>query len=508
MLQPAVIHKKPAWLMNAIALLLVLATSGVLMYVFRNGAPPRMQFAALVAVVLLTPVVLKWQSGWMILYAYLPFNYFIRRFYLVFEGRQPEWGHDLMILIPDAIVILSGVGLLLSRFRLPKDKVPPDDNLIKAPLGLFILLCFLEIFNPYMGSVAAGVNGFRTLAMWCFMVFITQVVVQRREQLYSFMTIVIVTGALTGLYGAYQYLYGFPYYDELWAKLTNAKSQIIGDSMRAFSTFSFTSTFSHYMVIAFSAAVAAIGMKRLPMMLRLLGPFFIGCILLGLALTFVRSAFVGLFAAGLAGLLLASKPQGRWVRMAVALVVVGALVSVVPKSAGETSYSNESTSTLVTERVMSLSDPTKVGSMQVRFATWEYTLQASLKLPVGRGIGAGAASKLGGNGAVSSGAYTESQYFSILSELGWPGILLFLWINFAGAILTTRIHDRLRDPDLRMVARMCLMIQVGLLVVGIAGGAVLTVMPGGAFYWTALGIVTVLPRLDRAVDLEREGQPI
>src|SRR5688500_1419829 len=101
MLQPALIQKKPEWLMNAIALLLVLVTSGMLIYVFRNGPPPRMQFAALMCVLLLTPIVLKWQNGWMLLYAYLPFNYFIRRFYLVFEGPNPSWSHDLMILIPD-----------------------------------------------------------------------------------------------------------------------------------------------------------------------------------------------------------------------------------------------------------------------------------------------------------------------------------------------------------------------------------------------------------------------
>ena len=143
--------------------------------------------------------------------------------------------------------------------------------------------------------------------------------------------------------------------------------------------------------------------------------------------------------------------------------------------------------------------------MKVRFSTWEWTLQSSLKVPAGRGLGASAAGKLGGSNAVASAAYTESQYFLILSELGYPGIALFLWINFAGFILTIRIHDRLQCQDLKWIARMCLMMQVGLLVTGIAGGAVIIVMPGGAFYWTALGIVTILPRLDAQAAAQQEG---
>jgi hypothetical protein len=394
------------------------------------------------------------------------------------------------------VVALTGIGLLLNRFSHARDKVAIDDQMLRRPLGLFLVLCFIEVFNPYLGGLAAGVNGFRSLALWVFMYYITQEAVRHRNQIGGFMMIVIVTGALTGLYGAYQYMYGFPYYDQLWADITHSSNQVIGESMRAFSTFSFTSTFSHYMVITACVGIAAMRMKTMPLMVRFMAPFFLGCMLLGLAFTFVRSSFMGFFAAVLAALIVSGSSSGRWKRVMLSVAVIGTLVAAVPRSQGEAAYGGEAVTTLVADRVISMSNPAKVGSMQVRFSAWEWTLKSSLALPAGRGIGAGAASKVGGSVGASVSAYTESQFFSILSELGYPGIILFFWINIAGFVLTTRIYDRLRNPDLKLVAVMCLMLQVGILVIGIAGGTVLMSLPGGAFYWTAMGLATTLPRLD------------
>jgi hypothetical protein len=134
--------------------------------------------------------------------------------------------------------------------------------------------------------------------------------------------------------------------------------------------------------------------------------------------------------------------------------------------------------------------------MGARFTAWNNVINNSLKYPVGVGLGAGASFRITGNYEVSAFAYTESQHFSMLAELGWPGLLLFLWINLGGFLMTLRIHDQLRNQDLRRVAGISLMIQVGLTVTGFTGGTVLFVLPGSAYYWTALGIATVLPKLD------------
>ena len=68
--------------------------------------------------------------------------------------------------------------------------------------------------------------------------------------------------------------------------------------------------------------------------------------------------------------------------------------------------------------------------------------------------------------------------------------------------MSLRIHDSLRNKDLRRLASGIIMVQVGLTVTGFTGGTVLFVLPGSAYYWASLGLVTVLPKLDDQEDEE------
>jgi hypothetical protein len=367
---------------------------------------------------------------------------------------------------------------------------------------LFIGLNIIEIFNPFMGSVAAGVNGFRQFTLYILLYFLTQAVVRRREQINRWLIASMLIGVVTGLYGAYQYIYGFPTWDTIWSTIYHADSQVIGEQMRAFSTFSFTSTFSHYMVITACIALMTMRMRSVGIFHRTLSPFYLVCMLMGLGLTFVRSSYMGLLAAGALGIIMAGKPDGRWKRILMLTLIVAAVITAMPKGKRETQMMAEADGAgeLVATRVMTLAEPTKAGSMNARFNAWNSVLNNSLKYPAGVGLGAGASYRITGNYEVSAFAYTESQHFSMLAELGWPGLILFLWINLGGMLLTIRIHDKLKNEDLRRTAGICLMIQVGLTVTGLTGGTVLFVLPGSAYYWTALGLATVLPKLDDKPD--------
>ena len=146
--------------------------------------------------------------------------------------------------------------------------------------------------------------------------------------------------------------------------------------------------------------------------------------------------------------------------------------------------------------------------MGARFSAWNNIFNNSFQYPVGVGLGAGSSYRITGNYVVSAYAYSESQHFGLLAELGWPGFVLFLWINFGGLYMTLRVHDKLRNPDLKRVANVSMMMQAGLMLTGFTGGTILYTLPGSAYYWTILGVTTVLPRLDdppeepRAVEAE------
>ena len=487
---------KKARLSGPLALLLVLVCTALITYLFRNGAPPRIQFSALMAALLVTPVLLRWQHGWLLLFLFAPLVTGLRRLYLLFDPSLHTYSFDLMTVLPDGILLTMGLGLFLSRRSRRALATPVDDKWLKLPIAFLIAYCVIQIFNPDMGSWMSGLNGFRQFTLYMFLYFITQQVLERKEQVYQWLTATVLLGAVTGLYGAYQYIVEFPEWDRMWANAFGAKDQIVGESMRAFSSFSFTSTFSHYMVIACAVAFLVVRMRGLGMFTKMLSPFFLGCALVGLALTFVRSSYIGLFAAGFVGLVVAGAPKMRVNRLLAGVACVALLIVVLPKGHTETYYNGESTGNLVAQRALSITQPTKVGSMGVRFSAWESIFTTSFEMPIGRGLGVGAAGKFSGQHAIAAAGYSESQVFSILAELGWPGTFMFVWIVGYGFVLSLRVHDRLRSPDLRQVARICMMIQVGLTVVGLTGGVVLYTVPGSLYYWTVLGMVTVLPRLD------------
>lgn len=491
---------KPVWLINLLALALTVGVSAMLIYFMKDGAPTRIALGFLVALLILTPALLRWQSGWLMLFLIMPFIALIRRLYLLVETDMGTGSNtnDVLVLLPDFLLAAATFGFIMSTRSRRKGELVFEDQLIRMPLILFIGLNVIEMFNPFMGSVVAGINGFRAFTLYILLYYLTQAVVQRREQLNQWMIATMLIGAMTGVYGAYQYIYGFPEWDTIWAALYRAEGQVIGEQMRAFSTFSFTSTFSHYMVIAACVAFVAMRMKMLGPLHRVLAPFYLLCMMMGLALTFVRSAYMGLLVAGALGLIMAGKPEVRWKRIVMLVVLAGVLVTAAPKGKRETIMMEEADGAgeLVATRVMTLSDPTKAGSMDARFGAWTSVLNNSVKFPVGVGLGAGSSYRITGNYTVSAYAYTESQHFSMLAELGWPGLILFVWINIGGLIMTVRIHDKLRNGDLKRVANMSIMMQAGLTVTGLTGGTVLYVLPGSAYYWAALGVATVLTKLD------------
>jgi hypothetical protein len=233
----------------------------------------------------------------------------------------------------------------------------------------------------------------------------------------------------------------------------------------------------------------------------MLSPFFLACMLLGMAVTFVRSSYLGLLVAWVVGLIMAGQREGRWKRIFAVVIVASVVISVMPKSKGDAAVYDESvsTSTLVADRMLTMAEPGKVGSFTLRTAMWQRIINHSFMYPQGVGLGAGSASRISGNYILSAMAYTESQVFSMLAELGWAGFLLYLWIVIYGLIYSLKIYDHLEDEQLKQLVRALVMLQVGISVSGVSGGPVLYTLPGNAYYWAALGMVTAIARMNHLV---------
>jgi hypothetical protein len=484
------------WVTNVLALLLSLAVCVLLLYVCRSGPPSRTQMGLLISILLLTPSLINWRWGWPILFCYFPFAAFIRRIYMLYQPGLAG-SNDPLIILPDLLMASMAVGFLVMLRQGKRIEPLWGTRPLSAAIVALMVLCLIEVFNPMMGSIESGLNGLRQFTLWMMLYFLVPAVITKKEQIHNWIYVTLFTGTITGLYGAYQYIFEFPVWDRLWAEQNYVTGQTIGDTMRAFSTFSFTSTFSQYMIIAAIAATMALRMRNLGNFTRLLSPFFLACCVLGLGVTFVRSSYIGLIVAWVIGLTVGGKKKNRWLRLAVILIVSYGVMSVMPHTHGDSAATETATTgKLVTDRMLTMTDPSKVDTFTFRLLVWQRVIDWSWSYPAGVGIGAGGSSRFGNNNyIVSAMAYTESQVFSMLAEVGWPGLILYMYIVLYGLWHALRVFDRVEDPDLKRLVQLMIMLQMGIFVAGVSGGTVLYTLPGCAFYWAALGMVNAISAL-------------
>ncbi|MEB3283969.1 MAG: O-antigen ligase family protein [Candidatus Sericytochromatia bacterium] len=487
---------------HLLALILVIATSGALLLILSGGLPDRRTMALLLGVLVLTPALIRWQLGWSALFLTVPWIAWFRRVQTeINPGVELISGFDWLLVMPDMLTAAALMGYVFTQRLRPKIDPVPGEKALLALLTAFIVWCIFEIFNPWMGSIAAGLNGLRVFTLYMGLYWLTAYVCQEEHRVYGWLRVTLIMVALTGLYGIYQFVVGLPEYDMRWAEASKASAQMIGENIRIFSTFSFTSTFSHFMVVGALMAWGVLGLRRVSRLVVLLAPLIGGIALLALALTFVRSAFVALFVSGVAGLLLSAGPQKRLTRLILLATFASLLLLLNPGSSGDVAQieraapENAAVSELVTDRVLSIAQGTGNSSVNYRLGLWRTQFEfITLTAPMGLGMGVGAGQRFGGNGFAASMAYTESQYVTQLVELGWIGFLLFLALTLYALVYTLRVHDSLEDRDHRLVVRIAFMVQVALLITGITGGAVLSVQPGAIYYWSAMGLVTAVAR--------------
>jgi hypothetical protein len=508
----------PHWIVNAFALTLVLALSGWLSWVLRDGRPDRRIVTGVLGLLLVVPALVRWQAGWLMLFVTMPWIAWLRRVQLMLDPLDAGIDRfDALLMVPDIVTGLALVGYILAqRFSRPA-ALQPGEGWLRALLIALVGICLLEVFNPVMGSVTAGINGLRVFTLYIGLYWVTAFVCQQEQRLHAWITVTLVAVLVSGLYGISQHFVGLPSYDWTWVHSSRAGHQMVGDRVRIFSTFSFTSTFSHFAMIGVCFGWSAWRLRRLSLFTQMISPLCFVVAFGALALTFVRSSYVGLFVAIVAGLVVAGNPRRRVARLLALLAVGAACVFLTPSSAGDTARVDApraETSSLVAQRLTSIGEGTENSSVSYRLGLWQrHFALVSEFIPMGVGIGAGSGTRFGGDPWAETTAYTESQFVSALVELGWPGFLVFLAVTLYGLVYTLWTHDRLRDPERRKILHLCFMVQVGLLIAGITGGPVLYTLPGSAYYWAALGVVTALARAEQAdrqrrdVALSAGGQP-
>jgi hypothetical protein len=371
--------------------------------------------------------------------------------------ESPISGSDPLALAPflltGCIVLAEIHAAKLSRFATGTLIVVAVGYLIGVPAGMGEPASVAYALLAYLVAAGCMVIGYREP--------------DRLEGL-TLRTVLVYALPWLALYSVLQYVGPLPSWDDAWVASVSTTLNSIGapdgEHIRVFGTLNSPGTFANVLGIG---AVCLFASRRL-------GPLKVlalAAVLAGLALTFVRGAWLSMIAAA-AIIVFASRGRASW-----RVVVVGGLIAVALVGLA----SRGGTGATIVGRADTLGSLGTDTSAQARVATPLELVPEAVTSVVGHGLGsAGEASRLGGPSDLRN---TDNGYLSLLYQTGPVGFLLVIGAALAAMLRAIgNLRRRGNDAIDVLVAGL-----IGYFVVGLFGGDLLYGITGMAF-WYLLGI--------------------
>lgn len=385
----------------------------------------------------------------------------------------------------DGLLVLMGLRMAFDWINERKWGLLRSPTLV--PILVFILYLVLEVFNPAAPSLAFGLHGSRaTLRFLGFFLVLTYF--RGKPNIKRFLAVWLSMVFLEGLYGIWQHHHGLLYQEYNWLiESKSAYTHILDGYIRVFGTLGDAATFG-FVEVAGALILWALALST-PLRTRIL--LFLASLpmLYAMVLSYSRGPVVA-FAAGLAGLLVASR---NW-KLCVASLLICTL------GIGGLALSGK---TQLVDRLATATTPTEDASFQVRMGYLNRFLPEILNRPFGYGL-----NTTGTSGLVASGGQvvygtpvgipTDNQYFKYGLELGWFGLLLFLWLYLSLWGYCYRVYRHQEDPFLKSVALGLFSVMTCFLV-GAFSNDIYGQKPLSEFLYLALGLVALLGQHRRCV---------
>lgn len=403
-------------------------------------------------------------------------------------GAAASASRDVLIA---AISLGAVVRLLVRRERL---RLPPLSGWVLA----FVVLTVVESFNPHTHGVLKVLGGFRQQLEWLPFFFFGYLLMRSRERLRKYFLLLGVIALANGVVGTYQSRLApaqlaswGPGYRELaqggGAKGLGGRTYSSEGVQRVRppalgSEAGFGGTVG---VLALPAILALLATGRLRR--RWITPLLCLGALAAVATSASRTSVLGALVAML-GFAVLSLSAGRLARRPlVAVLLVVGLAACVFSALAATEGAG------VLSRYATIASPAKAASTSVD--TKEHSLSQIpsdiVNAPFGAGLAiTGAATGFGGVSKVTieeHSASAESQYNSVVLELGVVGLLLWVALTVELAVLVVRGLPRIADPELRIELAAVFAVPLALVIMGFSGPTTYT-SPAGPAFWFAVGI--------------------
>jgi hypothetical protein len=345
----------------------------------------------------------------------------------------------LLLVGPFAIVLLAVVAV--------RSKQAQRRSALTTAIGALCLLVVLGALNPAQGGPSVGFSGLLfvlipMVAFWIGRDLCDDALMTRLLQLIGLLALA------AAIYGLGQTLIGFPSWDKAWIENSGYAALIVGNTSRAFASFSSAAEYANYLAVGLVIWIAFWLRSKWAVVAS------VGAAVL-LAAIFLESSrgvlVMLLFAVGVVYAsqkrfpLLLSVPVGA---VCIVLLVLG-ISRFAPTSTG-----TGTVAALEQHQVQGLSNPLdpQSSTLLVHLNLVTHGIKTAFSDPIGRGTGVitKAGSKFGG-----ASRQTESDPSNLAVALGLPGLVAYI-VVFVLAFRTVysvavRRQDRLARVALAIV---------------------------------------------------------
>ena len=394
-------------------------------------------------------------------------------------SRFAPLAFDLGLLLACGLHLLD--GLIQGKLRFGK---------LDALLLVLWGLAFVQLFNPNVPSMQAGIEGFRKFIYMSIAFYISRHLLQLKD-FRLFVKGMLLFSIPVTLYGIKQFFVMWPI-DYRMIDLATASSvtYLMGGWIRPFSTMSGPFQLGSYLMILLLLLILAfLKGKRFHPSLRLLliGLFFIQIALLLMTRTkgnwggFVIGVFVLL-------ILQSRNPIRAVVGLGSFALLGGAAIFLV------FSLTSGASLTVLDDALFAITHPIQAPTFIFRMELWQETIIPAIQQQPFWGYGTSSASEGLSNlykGTQSRYFFSHNLYFKILVEMGILGLAMFLWIvaESLGKGLRQLRRPNSNNPDATLLLQWSVAVVIAFLVSGFVIPN-LDAYPANYYFWLLLGLLS------------------
>jgi len=390
---------------------------------------------------MLAPLLISLEAGLIAVMIFEPFRGFLRRAQYIFVPYSQT--EPIHLLVP--IVTVCAFLMVLFRHKLELLRLTPLAGWTTA----LAAICFVQIFNPLQGGLFVGFTGglFYLVPMAWF--YFGQTV--NENFVPRLLRVIVVLGLITSLYGVYQLIFGYPYFEKYWIDNTDLYNSIaVAKIQRALATFNNSEEWGRYIQIGCTIAIG-LGMCREEGNKRILWFAAAASLFVMIAFTGQRTSIFGLMLSAailfLTGAKSVQSAAARLMLMCLPVVLIFALSKPMGDDAGDEHDESDRVGTMLTHTTKGTMNPTGEGSLEARFDTWTQVLTHDIPSnPVGNGLGS--TTLAGSRENIENSVPIDNHFFSLAISAGVPAALLLILIMGRALVFCFR-GWQLSEPDSR-----------------------------------------------------------